>query len=227
MGSDNSFPRKFDFSYPNPCEIFSKNTTSIFKFWILSLLSSWLHQTICSWKSKIASDRFITMSGKVITDRPIVTQEEKLNSSRRISLATEHSFMGSSHQWLILIWSQGGSTLGPPPPFWSCGEQHRCKQFARVPWACHIPLPGAQSPVQALTQQFPKPVLSSQSSKETNLQQPAAVPVVSILQTLVSWLQLLYPHILWMRRLEATKVWKPLRRSTEINSQALEYFGQW
>lgn len=116
MGPDNSFPRKFDFSYPNPCEIFSKNTTSIFKFWILLLLSSWLHQTICSWKSKIASDRFITMSGKVITDRPIVTQEEKQNSSRRISLATEHSFTGSSHQWLILIWSQGGSTLGPPPP---------------------------------------------------------------------------------------------------------------
>lgn len=110
MGSDNSFPRKFDFSYPNPCEIFSKNTTSIFKFWILSLLSSWLHQTICSWKSKIASDRFITMSGKVITDRPIVTQEEKLNSSRRISLATEHSFMEA----VISGWSLYDPRVVPP-----------------------------------------------------------------------------------------------------------------
>lgn len=66
----------------------------------------------CSRTSKIASDRFVAIPGKVITDKPIVIQKEDLNSHspQRRPLATQHSFMGSSLQWLALIWAQGCST---------------------------------------------------------------------------------------------------------------------
>lgn len=62
--------------------------------------------------------------------------------------------------------SSPGPRDAPPSlagPYMSPGWFHRCKQFACASWASHTPSLGAQSPLQAVTSEFPYNYLFSQS----------------------------------------------------------------
>jgi len=115
----------------------------------------------CLWRSKIASDRFLAIPGKVFTGRPVVTHRKKSwthpAGEGAIWTYSTPKEAAQAQKLLSLQWLPLYEPRVSPPwvhLFWALGE-HRCKQCACAPWASHTSSPGAQSSVQVLTWQFP------------------------------------------------------------------------
>ena len=103
----------------------------------LTVFGHRLSEVLCSWRSEIACDRFLAIPSKGFASRPIVRYRRMVLAQvekRRGSLATQHSFTGSSLGPRHALPAVAGPSMSPGwvHPFWSHGE-HRCQQLACTP----------------------------------------------------------------------------------------------